>query len=52
MTCQKLRSTDRFNWTQEDMEEVMLAINDGTSAEDAAKDWVANHPEEVAAWTN
>ena len=43
---------DRFNWTQEDMEEVMLAINDGTSAEDAAKDWVANHPEEVAAWTN
>jgi glycine betaine/proline transport system substrate-binding protein len=42
---------DKFNWTQEDMEEVMLAINDGTSAEDAAKDWVANHPDEVAAWT-
>lgn len=42
---------DKFNWTQEDMEEVMLAINDGTSAEDAAKDWVTKHPEEVAAWT-
>ncbi|EEV33154.1 glycine betaine/L-proline ABC transporter [Enterococcus gallinarum EG2] len=42
---------DKFNWTQEDMEEVMLSINDGTSAEDAAKDWVNNHPEEVAAWT-
>ncbi|MFZ7298856.1 ABC transporter permease/substrate binding protein [Enterococcus gallinarum] len=42
---------DKFIWTQEDMEEVMLAINDGTSAEDAAKDWVTNHPEEVAAWT-
>lgn len=42
---------DKFNWTQEDMEEVMLAINDGTSAEDAVKDWVTNHPEEVAAWT-
>lgn len=42
---------DKFNWTQEDMEEVMLAINDGTSAEDAAKDWVTNHPEEMAAWT-
>lgn len=42
---------DKFNWTQEDMEEVMLSINDGTSAEDAAKDWVTNHPEEVAAWT-
>lgn len=42
---------DKFNWTQEDMEEVMLAINDGTSAEDAAKDWVTNHLEEVAAWT-
>ncbi|WP_430609930.1 ABC transporter permease/substrate binding protein [Enterococcus sp. DIV0876] len=42
---------DKFSWTQEDMEEVMLAINDGTSAEDAAKDWVDNHAEEVAAWT-
>lgn len=42
---------DKFNWTQEDMEEVMLSINDGTSAEDAAKDWVTNHPEEVATWT-
>ena len=42
---------DKFNWTQEDMEEVMLSINDGTSAEDAAKDWVTNHPEEVAAST-
>lgn len=42
---------DKFNWTQEDMEEVMLSINDGTSAEDAAKDWVTNYPEEVAAWT-
>ena len=28
----------------------MLAINDGTSAEDAAK-IATNHPEEVAAWT-
>ncbi|KPG71219.1 ABC transporter permease/substrate binding protein [Enterococcus sp. RIT-PI-f] len=43
---------DKFSWTQEDMEEVMLAINDGASAEDAAKDWVDNHAEEVAAWTN
>ena len=42
---------DKFNLTQEDMVEVMLSINDGTSAEDAAKDWVTNHPEEVAAWT-
>lgn len=35
---------DKFNWTQEDMEEVMLAINDGTSAEDAAKDWGNQSP--------
>ncbi|WP_291291936.1 ABC transporter permease/substrate binding protein [Enterococcus sp.] len=42
---------DKFHWTQADMEEVMLAINEGTSAEDAAKDWVTNHPEKVAAWT-
>jgi glycine betaine/proline transport system substrate-binding protein len=32
------------------MEEVMLMIADGTSAEDAARDWVDSNPDKVAAW--
>lgn len=41
---------DQFNWTQEDMESVMLAIHDGASPEQAAKDWIKQNPEKVAAW--
>lgn len=39
-----------FAWTPADMEEVMLMIADGTSAEDAARDWVDSNPDKVAAW--
>ena len=42
---------NRFNWTQDDMEAVMLDINDGMSPEKAAKKWVKNHPKKVASWT-
>ena len=41
---------DNFHWTQEDMEEVMLDINSGTSPEQAAKKWIQEHPSEVVAW--
>ncbi|GCF94405.1 glycine/betaine ABC transporter permease [Enterococcus florum] len=41
---------DNFNWTQKDMEDVMLAINDGENPEDAAKDWVKAHPDQVNDW--
>ncbi|MGT2924193.1 ABC transporter permease/substrate binding protein [Streptococcus caviae] len=43
---------DRFNWTQDDMESVMLDINKGMSPEKAAKKWVKNHPKKVASWTD
>ena len=43
---------DAFHWEQADMESVMLAITEGQTPEQAAKDWIAAHPEEVAAWTN
>ena len=29
----------------------MLAIQEGTKPDVAAKDWVAKHPERVAEWT-
>lgn len=39
-----------FHWTKDDMESVMLAINEGQDPTDAAKDWIAAHPEQVAEW--
>lgn len=41
---------NNFNWTKDDMESVMLAINEGQDPTDAAKDWIAAHPEQVAEW--
>lgn len=41
---------DHFNWTQKDMEEVMLDIQNGRSAEQAAKKWVKNHKDTVNSW--
>ncbi|MGG5329608.1 ABC transporter permease/substrate binding protein [Enterococcus sp. AZ163] len=41
---------NNFNWTKDDMESVMLAINEGQDPTDAAKDWIAAHPEQVADW--
>ncbi|NYT06090.1 MAG: glycine betaine ABC transporter substrate-binding protein [Methanomicrobiales archaeon] len=40
----------RFSWTAADMESVMLAIENGASEEDAAREWIDAHPETVAAW--
>ncbi|MGX7205933.1 ABC transporter permease/substrate binding protein [Enterococcus pingfangensis] len=42
---------DAFHWEQEDMESVMLAITEGQTPEQAAKDWVTDHPDEITAWT-
>ncbi|CAM3487545.1 glycine/betaine ABC transporter [Saccharibacillus sp. WB 17] len=41
-----------FKWTEDEMGELMIAIQDGTPAEQAAKDFVAAHPERVAEWTD
>ncbi|WQG58403.1 glycine betaine ABC transporter substrate-binding protein [Pseudomonas sp. RTB3] len=42
----------KFSWNSKDeIGEVMLAIQDGTKPEVAAKDWVAKHPDRVAEWT-
>lgn len=43
---------DRFEWTPNDMANVMVAIQNGKSPEDAAKEWVAANADKVDAWTN
>ncbi|UTR08697.1 glycine betaine ABC transporter substrate-binding protein [Evansella sp. LMS18] len=44
------RILDQFNWTTEDMEEVMLEIQEGASAEDAAANWVEANEDKVNEW--
>lgn len=41
----------RFNWTSDQMGEMMIAIQDGTTPEQAAKDYAGKHPEQIAEWT-
>ncbi|SDC56413.1 glycine betaine ABC transporter substrate-binding protein [Shouchella lonarensis] len=43
---------DNFLWSEEDMGEVMVAIEEGTADVDAAKDWVEKNEEKVSEWTN
>ncbi|QXE02671.1 glycine betaine ABC transporter substrate-binding protein [Terribacillus sp. DMT04] len=42
---------DQFNWTTEDMGEVMLEVSDGTDPAEAARNWVDNNADKVAEWT-
>ncbi|HEX6593588.1 MAG TPA: glycine betaine ABC transporter substrate-binding protein [Bacillota bacterium] len=42
---------DQFSWTKEDMESVMLDIQEGTSPEDAAANWVEENSDKVSKWT-
>ncbi|WDZ59034.1 glycine betaine ABC transporter substrate-binding protein [Paenibacillus polymyxa] len=41
----------RFKWTPEDMGEMMVAIQAGTSPEQAAQDWAEKHADKVQEWT-
>jgi len=41
---------ERFHWETSDMESIMLDMNEGMSAEDAAQKWVENNPELVNEW--
>ena len=41
---------DKFEWTPDDMAAVMVAIQEGASPEDAAKEWVAANEDKVNAW--
>lgn len=39
-----------FNWSKDDMESVMLAIQNGKSPEDAANDWLKSHQKLANSW--
>lgn len=41
---------NNFNWTQKDMESVMLDINNKTAPEKAAKKWIDQNQSKVDAW--
>lgn len=41
-----------FNWSEDDMGQVMIAIKDGEKSEVAAQNWIDANPEKVAAWTD
>ncbi|MGO4540860.1 glycine betaine ABC transporter substrate-binding protein [Paenibacillus sp. 2TAB19] len=41
---------DAFNWTPDEMADVMIQIQEGKSPEDAAKQWVEQNPDKVNAW--
>ncbi|WP_096436870.1 glycine betaine ABC transporter substrate-binding protein [Alteribacter populi] len=42
---------DNFHWTEEDMGEIMMAINEGQDEAEAAAEWVENNEDTVAEWT-
>lgn len=44
------QALNNFHWQKSDMEEVMLDIQNGMSAEKAAQKWVDAHPKQVNAW--
>jgi len=41
---------DRFEWTSDEMGEIMTAIEEGAKPEDAAKKWAEDHPDRVNEW--
>ncbi|MFS0836893.1 glycine betaine ABC transporter substrate-binding protein [Paenibacillus sp. UNC499MF] len=41
---------DQFEWTPDDMAKVMVAIQEGKSPEDAAKEWADANADKVNAW--
>lgn len=44
------RFLDQFQWTAEDLAQVMVDIQGGMSPEDAAKIWVSEHEDQVNSW--
>ena len=41
---------DQFSWTSEDMESVLLDMNEGMSAEEAARKWIKANQETIEKW--
>lgn len=41
---------DQFNWEPEDMQAVMLAISEGKTPRQSARDWIELNPDKVKEW--
>ena len=41
---------DQFNWEPEDMQAVMLAISEGKTPSQSARDWIELNPDKVKEW--
>ncbi|MBT2625920.1 glycine/betaine ABC transporter [Bacillus sp. ISL-32] len=41
----------QFKWTEDDMGEVMIAVEEGTKPAKAAEDYVKKHKDQIAKWT-
>ncbi|WP_210470529.1 glycine betaine ABC transporter substrate-binding protein [Sporosarcina sp. 6E9] len=42
---------ERFQWTPEDMGEIMIEIEDGIAPEDASRNWIDKNDDKIAEWT-
>src|SRR5690625_4613774 len=42
---------DQFNWTPDDLEDVMLEVSEGTDPEEAAAEWIEENEDKVDEWT-
>ena len=42
---------ENFKWTSDEMGEIMTAIQEGKSPEDAAKEWADSHSDRIDEWT-
>ncbi|WP_411349317.1 glycine betaine ABC transporter substrate-binding protein [Paenibacillus sp. WLX2291] len=43
---------DRFFWTSEEMQEIMVTVQDGADPADAVKQWADAHPDRIKEWTD
>lgn len=43
---------DNFQWTEDDMNEVMMDIQEGTDEEEAARSWIDANEDTVSEWTD
>ncbi|TVP87999.1 MAG: glycine/betaine ABC transporter [Alkalicoccus sp.] len=43
---------DNFEWTEDDMNEVMMDIQEGTDEEEAARNWIDANEDTVSEWTD
>lgn len=43
---------ENFQWSEEDMGEIMMEVNEGADERDAAREWIDNNEDLVSEWTD